>query len=479
MRLAMGLGGILFILVVLICLILFIVAIVKTARMWGALHIVLLCILFIQIWVFLIFTAGVQHERVRATKEAATQTERAKRVTAETNRLRFGSIDAPVDSLEAVVPVQARLERLTIDRGRVWRQLRFEGQQDNRIQLTLAAPSAKADATDGQPPAAAPATSGASLPANLVVYGFAEELDSEGQPLPVYYLGEYRVVDSAATGGRITIESTLPIHPLHQARIAQGLDGWTLYELLPIDSHVAFAAPGSEPSDEAIFGRMDEEAIQQLLAGVPESVMSAYLRDGQRASEDDRPEMIWEQVSLLKDHQETVDSGQNADATISGYFDPQGLSVDLRLKRHGQVELSPSDVRDNRIVVIESAARDWISKGIAERVQRLFVRPLNDYLGLFNRKYATAFELQERVKYYQYQNQLMEQATQTAQEMLAKRQQEKQLLSSDISHYQTEITALELAVTAAQSDLEKLKTDLSRLYQAIQQYHQQLISSGS
>ena len=129
-------------------------------------------------------------------------------------------------------------------------------------------------------------------------------------------------------------------------------------------------------------------------------------------------------------------------------------------------------------MVLESEARDLISRGLAERVQRIFVRPLNDYLGMFNRKYATAFALEERIKYYQHQNQLIEDANQSGQGMLAFRQQENQLLTSDLGNFQKEIQVLNPELASAVSALESLKQQLSRLYRAIQERHQQLIATG-
>lgn len=477
----MGLGAILFLLLVLVCLTLFIVFIVKTARMWGALHIVLLSILFVECWVFLYFTAGVQHERVRATKEAFQQTKRAKEVVAASWKLRYGSVDAPVDSLEAVLPVQGRLERLTIDRGRVWRELAFVDVQGDIVRLNVrpAVPLPSADDLGAEPVAPAKAVVEESLPENLVVYGFQEQRDIEGNPLPVFYLGEYRVLKNDMTAGEVSLQPTAPLHSVQKSRMAQGTDTWTLYELLPIDSHSAFSAEGSEPSDEAMFGRPDEEKIRELLSEVPDSIISSYLGDGQRASDDDRPESIWEQINLLKDHKIDVDSDLTADATISGYFDQSGRSVDNRLKRAEQVELLASEVKDNRIVVIESEARRLISEGVAERVQRVFVRPLNDYLGLFNSKASADFELKERIAYYQHQNQLMDGANQTHEKMLATRQQEKQGLSSDLKNYQREIKILEEAVQQATGDLASLKQELSDLYRQIQLRHQQMTSTGT
>jgi len=475
----MGLGQILFLLVILIALTLFIVFLVKTARHWGVWHSILLSVLFIESWVFLYFTAGVQYERVRATRDAYRFRQEAESAIQTGRSLRFGSVDAPYDSLEAVLPVQGQLERLTIDRGRVWRQLTFVSSSGNQVELVVQAPQPAADLADGAPAETRqPTAGGVSLPQDLVVYAFEEKVNDLGYPLPVYYLGEYRVTKSDPATGAIGLESTLPLHAMHRARIDQGTPNWTLYEMLPIDSHQAFVAAGSEPNDEAIFGRPDDEQIRNLLQGVPEPVLSDYLKDGQKASDDDRPETIWEQVNLLSDYQVDVDSDQSADATVSGYFDQVGRSIDIRLKRNEPVSLAPGELRDNRVVVIESVARELIARGEAERVQRIFVRPLNDYLGIFNRVHAKGFELEERTKYYQFQNQLIDQANQAGQNMLAIRQKENQLLASDLGGFQKEIQFLDSAVSQAESDLEKLKKDLSQLYRAIQEHHRQLLAGN-
>lgn len=479
----MGLGLILFSLTILIALTLFIVFIVKTARHWGALHIILLSILFIESWVFLYFTAGVQYERVRATRDAFKFRQEAITAIERGSTLRFGKPSDPEDTLEAVIPVQGQLERLTIDRGRVWRQLIFANANiaENRVQLVVqsARPNAGEDEVTEQPAATAPQpTGGVSLPQDLVVYAFEEKLTEEGYPLPVYYLGEYRVTRSDPATGEIDLTSTLPLDAIHRTRIEQGATSWTLYEMLPIDSHTAFSAAGSGPNDETIFGRPDEEDILKLMQAVPEVVVNSYLKDGQKATDDDRPETIWEHVKLLTEYEIDVDSDQNADASVSGYYDQVGRSIDIRLKRNEPVLLVPDQLNDNRIVVIESVARDLISRGVAERLQRIYVRPLNDYLGLFNNIQAKRFELDERVKYYGYQNQLMDQANQACQNMLTLRQKENQSLSADLSGFQKEVQFLNSAVVQADAELEKLKQDLSKLYRAIHEHHRQMLVGG-
>lgn len=478
----MGLGGILFILAVLVSLILFIVFIVKAARAWGAFQIVLLSIIFIESWVFMVFTAGVHQERVLATVTASKEAKRLNDAVNGLDLLRYGNASDPDDAMNAVVPVQGKLDRLTIDRGRVWRQVTFiqhtPGQGKDQVQLSLRAATVSAPADPNNPaPAPAPAAAGRSLPANMVLYGFHEQTTPEGQPLPTYYLGEYKVVSSDEATGTATLESTRSLQKFQQDRLKAGTESWTLYELLPIDSHTAFKAEGSSPSDEEVFGRADEEKLKELLAGTPPEVIESYLNDGKRAKDQDAPETIWSLINLTKDLKRDVDSDQNADATLSGYFDQSGRAIDIRLKRGEVVSLDPSNMKDNRIVVIESEAKKMISEGVAQLVQNVYVRPLNDYEELFNILSGRGFEITEKIRYYQHQSSLINTANQDGQTMLAARQKEKQLLEADLSNYKKEIDVLNAAVAEATNDLETLRKELSRMYQEIQGRREKLVSA--
>jgi uncharacterized coiled-coil protein SlyX len=475
---AMGLGGILVIVAILVTLILFVLFVVKNAKLWGAWQIVVMSILFIECWVFLISTAFVHDQRVRATWDAFKEKARAEKAVKEVEQLRYGSVSDPEEALNAVIPVQGQLDRLTIDRGRIWRQVTFvkhsKVQEKDQVQLSFQNAQAAAPAGGGPPPA----SGAASLPQNMLVYGFQEVLDPEAKPLPIFYLGEYRVVATDAASGSVTLESTSPLHPLHLAKIGQGTESWTLFELLPIDSHSAFIAPGSQPSDEAIFGRPEEDKIKELLANSPPEVLSAYLRDGQTAEASDSPESIWTQINLLKEYKLDVDADQSADATRSGYFDSSGRAIDSRLKRKEMVTLDPNELKNNRIVLPEPDAKKLIDAGVAQLTRRVFVRPLNDYGQLFSMLSAQDYELVEQSKYYKYNSQLIEQANQDALNMLTETQKEKQLLESDLSNYQKEIQILNAAVTEANSELESLKQKLSKLYQEIQGKRDALVSTN-
>jgi hypothetical protein len=480
----MGLGGILFIVAVLISLITFIILMVKTAREMGAFHLVMASILFIECWVFMFFVAGVQNVRVAATKDAKKETEKLVKVSADLEKIVYGTPNDPEESLDSVVRVQGKLDRLTIDRGRVWRQVSFvkhsKVQDKDQVQLNLQSAQVAQPADPNNPavPAAPAVPAGRSLPLELLVYGFHEQTNADGQPLPVYYLGEYKVVNVDEASGSVTIESTQPGLPLHQQRIAAGTESWTLYELLPIDSHTAFAKPGSSPSTEEVFGHPDDETINQLLASVPESVRRSYLRDGTQKADDDPVDSIWALLDLQKELKSDVDSDQNADATVSSYFDNIGRSIDVRLRRGEEVTLDPSALKDNLVVVIGSEGTKLVSSGIAQEVKRLYVRPLNDYEQLFNTYAARGFELDTRIEYTRHVSKLIDQSSNDLQGMVAGGLKEKQDLGKDLSNYKKEVEILTSAVAAATSEYEQLKQDLSRLYQEIQGRRDRLVSAS-
>ncbi|MEM8736476.1 MAG: hypothetical protein AAGG44_19760, partial [Planctomycetota bacterium] len=261
----MTLGGILFLLLLLVSVIVFIFVTVKTAKTWGALHTTLLWTLFTECWIFVVFAAGVQATRVKYTKDAFVQENKAAEAADRTRDLTWGQFQPNVENLDAVVPAQGELRRLTSDRGRVWRQVTFLRGNNGDFQLELSSAAPAADDLGADPAPANDSPTSESLPVNQVVYGFSEELNQDGKPIPNFYLGEFTVAQSQ--DGAVTLKPTLPLTPPQVQQIRSGgASSWTLYEMLPLDSHQAFAAPGSERTEDAVFGRMDEETLSNLFA---------------------------------------------------------------------------------------------------------------------------------------------------------------------------------------------------------------------
>ncbi len=485
----MTLGGILFLVLLLVSLIVFGYLIAVSAKRWGVLHTILLCVLFIEGWVFLFFAAGVQTTRVGFTRDAFKNKEAAEQALQQTHTLLYGNFEVDSVNLDAVVPAKGLLQRATADRGRVWRRVNFIQAAGSGYQLEVpvqaggnAADNLGAGADAAAAPAAGPNSE--SLPVDLVVYAFGEEIDAEGRPIPRTYLGEYRVTQSQA--GLVQLEPTLPLRPEQQQAIQTGAaPTWTLYEMLPLDNHRAFAAPGSQPTEEAIFGRMDEEMLRSLFAGIQddqrrEAIIQSYLRDGQRATDEDPIEAVWVQINILKNHQVEVDSQDVANATERGYFDSTGRAIDVRLKRSekgesGTVTLTP-EMNDEIIVVKAEAAQTLIDNGVAELVQRIYVRPLNAYLEGFKELYLRSEQVDHSRDLVTRESAEIQAAMQDAQEMIAFRQVENQKLAHDLQGYQQEVAVLQTEVAAAESRLESLKQEISRMYRTIQAYRSYLTS---
>lgn len=476
-KFAMTLGGIVILLLLVASLIIFIYLIVISARGWGALHTVMLCFLFIECWVFMIFTAGVLHRRVGWLEQAANLEKKTIAAEAKTELLIWGGENIAPDEPDSVVLAQGELRRLTADRGRVWRRLELVSAEAGtyKLELKTTVPAQDLGAADpAAPPVPAAADAGASLPANLVVHGFAEEANEQNQALPAYYLGEFKVTASQA--GQVTLSPTLPLEPAQIETVKSGgAPSWALYELLPLDSHTAFAAPGSKPGidDEAIYGRMDEDALTKLLQRIPdgrrERVLDDYLRDGSKAKADGSDPIAsrWVNVKLLKEYTIDVD-GTDAIATELGFFDSQGRSVDSRLKRNEEGDLKLSPEINKRILLKSEAADKLIASGIAQLIDPYFVRPLIDYQEAFNSTYVRRHEVSERIALFQREAAELTKANLIGQEGISFRQIENQQLTSDLQNYKKEGEVLEKEVVVVEENLAATKAKISEMYRQLQ-----------
>ncbi|MEO8269540.1 MAG: hypothetical protein ABI557_07470, partial [Aureliella sp.] len=412
----------------------------------------------------------------------------------QTQTLLWGSFNMATspEDVAAVVPAQGMLRRLTADRGRVWRQLNMLQSAPGSYQLELSAATTKTADEGGEvdplaeEPAAAPAAlSSESLPQGTIVYGFSEQLNEAGQPIPNYFLGEFAVKQSQA--GQITLAPTLELTAGQQQYIAGGsATNWTLYELLPLDSHDVFTITSSQASDEEAFGTADEATLRAMLASIPSDndlqneIIDSYLRDGKPAEESDPAEDVWVQVNVLKEYQLDVDSRENADATERGFFDASGRSIDTRLKRgdDGLVTLT-ADTKGERILLPQAVARPLIDSGVLELVRRVYVRPLIDYEEAFVHAMVRKSEVVAATELAQRDQREVEKANQALQEMISFRQAEKQEISSDLGNYQREVKILENAVAGAVAELAAMRTQIQQFYQSIQSLHASLLGGSS
>ncbi len=464
----MGLGSILFLVVLVFAAIAFIFLLVKTASRWGILHSILVTTLFIQCWVFLVMTAGVQYVRVPATKAVFDQSKRADTAEDRTRSLQWGDFSFGQDEEDAVLPLKGRVLQLTADRGRVWRGVEFLQAAGGNFELQMPT------VVDEEGGAAAGPNSD-SLPQGLVVYAFGEQItqqDDKQYALPTTFLGEFSV--SASQNGQITLS---PLRQLgQQAQRTADTSTWTLYELMPLDSHKAFAAPGSSSTEEEIFGHMEEETLNALFADLPDDirarVVQQYLSDGKQATAATPQSNLWVQVQLNEAIEEDVDSSEQANVTERGYYDSTGRAIDERIK-HGKGEegptitLTPDDTRGKLLVFKEEAIAD-LKPGSFEEAQRINVRPLNDYEKMFNDIAIRDKELDEQIAAADRDASEIAKAIENAKEMIVFRQQERQQLDFDMENIEKELAIINKLSEEATAQIAAMQNEMNQWYRTIQ-----------
>jgi len=117
----MEISGMLIWAMVLVSLVVFIILLVKAFKSWGAVHTILLSILFIECWTFLFFAGGVAHYRIKLTKTHDTLLDKVEKLLISVDLEMYGDRLEPKLNLEKFAPLTNELNRLTLERGRVWR----------------------------------------------------------------------------------------------------------------------------------------------------------------------------------------------------------------------------------------------------------------------------------------------------------------------------------------------------------------------
>lgn len=490
-------------LVVVLTLALFIWMMVKSVKEWGALHAVLVSLMFIQVWCFLFFTAGVASRRNGYVKAYDTLRKKVADRERELDQVRTGDKLNPNPDFDSYIPVTKQLERLSVERGRVWRGANVTGlaQNEATLQLVMVAPVVldpavldPVDPVGGAAPAAANAPAGApavdlGITAQTIVHIFGESSDQRGL-LPSIYLGEFVVTE--ANGGIIKVKPTSVLTAEQIAAIGSGqYPSWSVYELMPLDSHDAFAAEGSKSEDTAIFGRMDLNEIANLLSidpalataeptglsvkeAIKARVLQSYLNDGARPPEGTPPEQVYVQVEFLKDYTIEVDAQEQRNATEGGFYDLSGRSVDARLKR-GEDGAKVSFKQGDRIVFDSVTTNDLGKQDIIKIVTPVFVRSLNDYEYAFRevRRQITA-ALQDAVL-IQRELAEMQKSQGIADNQVRLGQDERSKLDKDFAQYKKELDVIGAEATRLGETVETTRSEISATFKQIQSLRDQIV----
>ena len=440
----------------------FVVMVVKAAKQWRWYHITSAVIAMLLAIILLFPTAGVLKSRQAWHKIKEDLEGRLANVEEENRQLQYGD-GGDAAGGEGFKSLSLKLSNLGTEAGRRWRSLAFGG-ADPSGQITLRANTAPA--VPGEPAPAADAAAGPLVPVGLVVYGFAEgKFRDLEQPVPMVYLGEFKVI--ASQPNVVTIAPTFPLEQNQLDAINSGRAvSWSLYEMLPLDGHEPFIAEGSKADEDNILGRVDDELVNMILRANREEsnkqTIANYLRDGQRGSPED-PAARWIKVRFDKKYTIDVDSPEQRGALEGGFFDNNGRAVDSSLQRAdgGSITFAVGD----ELVVKEEAAKLLIDQEkVASLVDTYYLRPLNDYRYVLRRIRLQISELDIRIAEMQYEKQVLDAAIAATLGMLEKGQEEKLKLEQDLAQHQVENVALKEFFDEVREDLRQMKEATSVLY---------------
>ena len=461
-------GGLLFLVV---CF-----GIYQIRRRWSAWHLVFTGLLFVLSIVFVVMAAVSLKTRSSWLKQYADLTGQVANSDAEYTKLLYGDLTEIRQTEASVRRIRAQLNRTMADRGRVWRECAPQEITADAVTLSTLRPGMEA--------AQAPPN---GIAVKDVLYAF-KELNKDGQLAPAIYLGEFSVVDR--TDQSVKLRPIVPLDPVQAANI-QAPGNWSLYEIIPVDSHRAFAddpdAQASLEQDEPLFGTWDAERLKAYFSEPVSLYLSGmgnllnpqifenllqqqYMRDGYVLSEeevrtggDDLAANTWIKLRFLKAWKVPVDelNGNAQSALNGGYFDATGRAVvDFLRRPEGQdVEFKADD-----LAVFDAAkARELISQGIAEQVAPYLVRPLVDFDRAFHFHHVRSSQLDNDVADIQRNLAALQDSKKKSEAQIAFRQQERAKLLQDRDLFFREREAVGSYQTTLTDEVQQLRQEMNAL----------------
>ncbi|TWT74070.1 hypothetical protein [Allorhodopirellula solitaria] len=440
----------------------------KAAADWRWYEMVAIIMTTILAVIFVFPVAGSLKSRSAWYEKKEQLDERLENAQIEQRELRNGDLNNPL-SEEGVLPMSQNLAAIGLEAGRRWRGLRmtnssFQGQPS--IVLTQPPPETQPGEEPVDEDADDEAAADPLIAEGMVVYGFGEGRGPNiDVPVPVGYLGEFRVVSS--TPNQVTLSPTGPLMQNQQDLIQNGnASSWSVYEMLPLDGHRPFIAAGSVADDDNVFGRVDEQLINSILAKASAETREKYLRDGSRARPDDPPLSRWVKVEFTEPYTIVVDSPDQRGALESGFFDGSGRAADGRLQvgDEGEIRLAKGDL----LLVKKEAADAMRAEGVARLVDEYYLRPLNDYRFVLRRIRLRIADLQNRSKILGFERDVLQRAIDATVSMLASYQTDKLLLEQDFDQTEAERIAIEDYNEKLRARVKETRERLVRLYRSNQ-----------
>jgi hypothetical protein len=288
-------------------------------------------------------------------------------------------------------------------------------------------------------------------------------------PVPIYYMGEFKVVASPeGKAGAITLQPTAPLTEEQIKQLQDNNASWVLYEVMPADDHETFAGLNAAQMQALMppDGFRDQAAY--------ESLIQEYVRDGGVATDQDDPGRKLMQVKFAKAESVDVDVEVTGDAgqpLEEAEFDVSGRTLNPSLQQGEQSSFQAGDVATLDFAV----AQDLVNQGKATPIATLYSRRLRDYARLNQALTATNEQLALELD-------LAQKDLGKVQETLAKQQDEltfqldrQAKYTADRDGLAKELKVLGAYQGAAEAKMKELREELSRLYRT----NRQLVNSVS
>lgn len=469
------------------------------SKTWRIPHVVLLFFVFLMSLVFMVLSSASLKTHQGWKKKHQDLVKQLEQQEKRLELLERGDVLVAEDDTESLPRVAGEFARLIVDRGRVWRNvkpapaegaigLNMTGWGDEsclRVGTEDLDDDLEPIPDDGTQPAApaAPATDH-GMTAGMVVFGFldlstAQLQDAEKQALfgdeselvtadtqgmcrvPGFFAGSFRV--DKVEGNSLALLPVLPLDDAQKNFIGKGQATWTIYEVMPVDSHEALAG-------------MSEEAIRGLFAAQPQ-VAEDYVRDMSPAKPGDPDNRTMRKIKFLRDYEVSVDV-DGEEPGIDKNFSPDGRAILSHLRQGEPTKFKAGDSPDVYFPteVANRLRRDGICEFVDE--QPLYVRPLRDYRYYFYQKNFQIEQLAELMVILTRENAAIQDTEAKARDQQKYRQDELVRLKDDRSHTEEELALLQRHRTGLEQSHQSQKSALGSLYQWNNQQADELRGTG-
>jgi hypothetical protein len=429
-------------------------------KTWRWLHVTITIFLFIACIPFGVYAAMTMKTRLAWIGHVDKLEKDLGKVSEELELATYGDPADVQGSSDSVIDLRGNLGRVILDRGRVWRGVTVQ---------QPAGPGFVLATTPPQDPALPPVpVVKHNIEAKTILFAFKEGQTAEGSPVPMFYLGEFRV--TGVTETTITIE---PVIPLSNEQRAVANDAspippatqatWALYEAMPVDGH------------EWLAGMTDEQIralIPQPLTGLAppdyEKFIAQFLRDGDQADEvNDPPDNIWIEVEFLQPHEVTIDAVAVASVDTEP-FDSEGRAQLDRLRRAkpGEEPAKSSFAKGETGVFDRTTADDLIRRQIAKKVRPVYRRRLNEFELKFNGLHAQIVELNGRIRALTLDVAAIQTSKAKADAQAVLLEDYKLKLNDDLAKVKFELDEMKQYAGAVSTRLAEVRGELSQLYRA-------------